>query len=144
MPKNAVAHHKSRVAALTRAVRNGERPADDQDLIDSRRELATANIEAYIAKTLAKAPPLTESQKNALAELLAPVRIQPESIRSGRRAGSPVTDQSKIDAELTINPRRSDARIAKTRGLTENAVFSRRTELGIEPFSTQARARRSA
>jgi hypothetical protein len=87
MPKNSVAHHKSRVAALTRAVRNGERPADDPDLIDSRQQLATANIEAYIAKTLAKAPPLTDSQRNALAELLAPVRIQPEPPQSSRRAG---------------------------------------------------------
>jgi hypothetical protein len=77
MSKNSVAHHKSRVAALTRAVRNGERSAQDPELDDARACLATANIEAYIAKQLAKAPPLTDSQRNALAELLAPVRIQP-------------------------------------------------------------------
>jgi hypothetical protein len=72
-----IAHHKSRVAALTRAVRNGERSAKDPELDDARRALAAANIEAYIERTLAAAPPLTEAQRVALAELLAPVRIQP-------------------------------------------------------------------
>jgi hypothetical protein len=39
-----------------------------------KAELVEANIAAYIKKTLADAPPLTDEQRTKLAELLKPVR----------------------------------------------------------------------
>ena len=47
---------------------------DSQQAADSRRDLAEAQIEAYIDKILSEAPPLTPEQRNRLAELLRPVR----------------------------------------------------------------------
>lgn len=63
---------RAKVAALSRGVRAGERPR--KDLEAARRELAAANIEAYVTRTLADAPPLTDEQRTRLAELLKPVR----------------------------------------------------------------------
>ncbi len=37
-------------------------------------ELTETTIPAYIEKVLAQAPPLTDEQRHALAELLAPIR----------------------------------------------------------------------
>lgn len=65
---------RARVAGLTRAVRNGERPADDPDLLDAKQRLREATIAVYIEKTLAAWPPLTDEQRTRLAELLKPVR----------------------------------------------------------------------
>lgn len=39
-----------------------------------RRQAATEKIAAYIERTLAAAPPLTDEQRTRLAELLAPAR----------------------------------------------------------------------
>jgi hypothetical protein len=39
-----------------------------------RRDLAEAKIADYIEKVLAQRPPLTNEQRNRLAELLRPVR----------------------------------------------------------------------
>ena len=52
----AVAHHRARTAALTRAIRNGERPPDDPDLIDARQNLTALQLEEYVRKVLATAP----------------------------------------------------------------------------------------
>ena len=41
---------------------------------DRRRDLAEAKIADYIEKILAEAPPLTDAQRTALAELLRPAR----------------------------------------------------------------------
>jgi hypothetical protein len=41
---------------------------------DRRRDLAAAKITDYIERILADAPPLTDEQRTALAELLKPVR----------------------------------------------------------------------
>ncbi|ATD70348.1 MULTISPECIES: hypothetical protein [Gordonia] len=62
-------HHRARVAALSRV----KRP-DDPALIDARRDLKLANIESYVGKVLAEAPPLTDEQRTRLAELLRPAR----------------------------------------------------------------------
>jgi hypothetical protein len=67
------AHHRARIAGLSRAVRNGER-TDDTELVDAQRDFATARIADYIDKVLAEAPPLTDQQRTRLAELLRPVR----------------------------------------------------------------------
>ena len=45
------------------------RPADDPDLIDARRDLAAAKIEAYIERIVAEAPPLGDEARLRLAEL---------------------------------------------------------------------------
>ncbi|WP_433586376.1 hypothetical protein [Microbacterium hydrocarbonoxydans] len=56
---------RGRVAALSRS-----RSIDDPEFVDARRNLAAANIEAYITKVVATAPPLSEAQRDHLAGLL--------------------------------------------------------------------------
>lgn len=68
----AVAHHRARVAAMSRAVRNGERPAADLDR--AKRDFNAAKIADYIRRALAEAPPLTDEQRVRLADLLRPAR----------------------------------------------------------------------
>lgn len=60
-----VRHHRARIAALSR-----DRSSDDPDLVDARRDLRAANLEQYIERTLAEAPPLTDEQIDKLAVLL--------------------------------------------------------------------------
>ena len=66
---------RARVAAFGRCVKNGEREPDDPDVVDAASELAAANITAYVKKTLANAPALSDEQRSKLAELLKPVRV---------------------------------------------------------------------
>lgn len=56
---------RARVASLTRS-----RTPDDPDLVDARRNLKAARLEAYIEKVVAEAPPLTAAQRDRLAVLL--------------------------------------------------------------------------
>jgi hypothetical protein len=56
MATSAVSHYKAKVAAITRPIRAGERPADDPEFIAAKRNLNTANLEAAVRKCLAKAP----------------------------------------------------------------------------------------
>lgn len=42
---------------------------------DARRDLAAAKLEAYAARVVAEAPPLTEAQRDRITALLAPSRI---------------------------------------------------------------------
>ncbi len=58
-------HERARVAALTRS-----RAPHDPDLIDARRSLAAANLEKYVEKVIAAAPPLTAEQRERIADLL--------------------------------------------------------------------------
>lgn len=44
----------------------------DADHAPLRRDLAAANLEAYVAKTVAAAPPLTSEQLDRIAGLLRP------------------------------------------------------------------------
>ena len=69
--KSRIAHNRGRVGALSRS-----RTDDDAEFVAAKQLLAEAKIAQYISKTLAAAPPLTEEQRNALAELLKPVRRQ--------------------------------------------------------------------
>lgn len=63
---------RGQVAALSRAVRNGERPKADLDAAKARfREIRD---EDHFQEILAAAPKLTEEQRNRLAELLKPAR----------------------------------------------------------------------
>jgi len=52
-------------AALTR-----HRGANDPKTLDARRDLAVANIEHYVKRTVEAAPPLTGEQRDRLALLL--------------------------------------------------------------------------
>lgn len=48
--------------------------SNTRDDEDRRRDAATQRIEDYVKTVLAAAPPLTDEQRTALAELLKPVR----------------------------------------------------------------------
>jgi hypothetical protein len=67
-------HERARVAALSRATKNGERPADDPELAEARRNLRALRLEEHIQKIVDQAPPLSAEQRNHLAELLRPAR----------------------------------------------------------------------
>jgi len=67
-PSPAVASTRGRVAALTRSVRNGERP--ESDLIEARRAHRAAKTFDYVQKALAEAPPMTDEQAHRIAALL--------------------------------------------------------------------------
>ncbi|OBK29533.1 hypothetical protein A5634_18165 [Mycobacterium asiaticum] len=69
-------HLRARNAALTRAVRNGERAADDPALENCRRQLAEIRLTEYVENIVANWPRLTDEQIDRIAGLL----------RSGRPA----------------------------------------------------------
>lgn len=66
----AARSERARIAALTRAIRAGERPADDPAFTAAKRDFAAARIEGDIERILSEAPPLTDEQRARLAELL--------------------------------------------------------------------------
>ena len=70
----AAAHHRAKIAGLGVGVKTGARRPDDPELEDARRDYAAARINDYILEILLEAPPLSDEQRNALAELLRPVR----------------------------------------------------------------------
>ena len=63
----SVTNARARIAALTR-----HHPDDPDSLEIARRDLAAANIENYIRRTVDAAPPLTDEQRDRLAVLLRP------------------------------------------------------------------------
>lgn len=46
------------------------RPPDDPELIEARRNLRALRLEDHVRKVLAGAPPLTDEQRERIAELL--------------------------------------------------------------------------
>lgn len=62
----AATNARARIAALSRS-----READDPELLDARRDLRTAQLEAHIRKVVDGAPPLTTEQRQRLALILA-------------------------------------------------------------------------
>lgn len=56
---------RGRVAALTRS-----RNADDPELIEARRDLVAQSLEEHIRREVAKAPPLTDEQRDRIAAVL--------------------------------------------------------------------------
>ena len=60
---------QARVAALSRCVRTGERPADDPALADAKRNFKALRAEEYITRVLSEGPPLTDQQRTRLADL---------------------------------------------------------------------------
>lgn len=57
--------HRARIAALSR-----DRQADDPDLLDARRDLRASRLAEHIQRAVSAAPPLTDTQRHRLAELL--------------------------------------------------------------------------
>lgn len=65
-----IGHLRGRVAGLARAVRNGERPADDPALTDARRALAYTRLAEHVRKVVDTAPPPTPEQVTRIASIL--------------------------------------------------------------------------
>jgi hypothetical protein len=61
---------RARVGALARCVKTGERPPDDPDLIEARRNLCALKLEEHIRLALAATPPMTGEQIEHLIALL--------------------------------------------------------------------------
>ncbi len=70
MSKTRVLKARSGVAHEAKKAKRGPQTTPPQALIDARRELAAAKLEAYIARVVASAPPLTEEQQRQLSTLL--------------------------------------------------------------------------
>jgi hypothetical protein len=61
---------RARVGALARCVKTGERPPDDPDLIEARRNLCALKLEEHVRLALTAAPPMTDEQIERLIVLL--------------------------------------------------------------------------
>lgn len=59
-----------RVARARKAALDRYRPADDPQVVEASRDLAAANLQHYIERVVAEAPPLTDAQCDRLASLL--------------------------------------------------------------------------
>jgi hypothetical protein len=66
----AAAHHRARVAALSR-----DRRPDDPDLLDARRDLHAERLAERVAQVVAELPPLTVEQRERIATLLRPFAV---------------------------------------------------------------------
>ena len=57
---------RGRVAGLKRAIRNGERPADDPELPEALRALGVEVAIERIRKAIASAPQLTDDERSRI------------------------------------------------------------------------------
>lgn len=62
---SAVNHLKARVGALSRS-----RQDTDPELVNARRNLRAARLEAYVERVVSEAPALTQEQADKIAGLL--------------------------------------------------------------------------
>ena len=69
-PTPEVTRLRARVAALTRAVNNGERAADDPVLEDCRRQLAEVRLTQYVEQIVARWPRPSDEVIDKIAGLL--------------------------------------------------------------------------
>lgn len=60
-------HHRAKVAALSRV-----RPADDPELIASRRQLKASKLEQAAREAAEALPPLTDEQARRIAAIICP------------------------------------------------------------------------
>jgi hypothetical protein len=66
-PANKVVFARNRLGVASRG-------SDPDAIADARRELAAAKLEAYVAKVVAEAPPLSPEQRDRIALLFrAPI-----------------------------------------------------------------------
>lgn len=63
-------HYRAKVGALTRAVNNGERPANDPELVEAKRNLAAESLARHAREIVAGWPPLTPDQIETVARIL--------------------------------------------------------------------------
>jgi hypothetical protein len=63
-------HKRAKIAALTRGIRAGERPADDPELIETQRDYRAGRLEAHVAEIVAGWPKLTDEQLDRIAAIL--------------------------------------------------------------------------
>ena len=56
-------------------LKSRQHPKNHPEVVKAKADLAEAKIADFIERTLAAAPPLTDRQRAALAELLKPVQI---------------------------------------------------------------------
>jgi len=61
---------RARVGALARCVKTGERPPDDPELIEARRNLCALKLEEHMRLALAAVPTMTDEQIKRLIDLL--------------------------------------------------------------------------
>jgi hypothetical protein len=66
----AAAYQRGRIAGLSRAVRNGERPADDPELNEARQNLAYEQLASHAARVVAGWPQPTDEQVQRIAAIL--------------------------------------------------------------------------
>lgn len=66
----AAAHHRGRLAGLKRAIRNGERPADDPEVTEAERDYAATRLADYARELVAKWPPMSNEQIETVANIL--------------------------------------------------------------------------
>jgi hypothetical protein len=66
----ALAHRRGRFAALSRAVKNGERPSDDPDFIAAGHDLAYEGLAEHAARVVAQWPTPTNEQLQRVAAIL--------------------------------------------------------------------------
>jgi hypothetical protein len=58
---------RARIAGLSS---RPNRPADDPQIVEARRNLKALRLEEHVKKVLADAPPLSDEQRNRIAALL--------------------------------------------------------------------------
>ena len=66
------------------------RRADPEAVVAARRELAAAKLEAYVAKVVAEAPPLTGEQSRIIAAMLTPGEGNPSATAQSMPSSSKV------------------------------------------------------
>jgi hypothetical protein len=63
-------HERAKIAALTRGIRAGERPADDPELETAYRNLRALRLEKHVRDVLATAPRPSDEQLQRIAAIL--------------------------------------------------------------------------
>jgi hypothetical protein len=58
---------RAKIAAITRGIRAGERPADDPKLVEARRNLRALRLEKHVTEVIDGWPPLSEEQCQRIA-----------------------------------------------------------------------------
>ena len=75
---------RGRVGGLKRAIRNGERAADDPAVETALRALAIEKLAEHAAKVVAEWPTLTELQRDRIGSIMACRNGPPDHGQAGR------------------------------------------------------------
>jgi hypothetical protein len=66
----AAAHHRAKIASISRCIAAGERPVNDPELLNARRGLAAATWSDRIKRLVDESPPLCREDLEQIATLL--------------------------------------------------------------------------